>query len=191
MSGAALAAAHAAQFRTAVLGWLVLSAVTCALSALALASQPLGVPTFAGRIGSLFVRWGFAAGHGRLAPAVAISWLVWAVLGAALISAIRYRSDPQQELIILAWTVDILGLMHLTGIALARRSSSMNRNLLPVAGVLVVMLAVSSVLWFGAKFPGGRHLALLVAGGPPLFIGVGYGLFLLVMVTVGRGARWN
>jgi hypothetical protein len=34
-------------------------------------------------------------------------------------------------------------------------------------------------------------LALAIAGGPPLFVVGGYGLFLVVMLTVGRNARWN
>jgi len=57
--------------------------------------------------------------------------------------------------------------------------------------VLLLLLGVSSALWLGSASPNAKRLALLIGGGPPLFIGVGYGLFLLVMLTAGRHARWN
>jgi len=191
MGGLAAAMARSFQGLAAIGAWLVLCLVACALGALALSSQPVGVATLAGRVGSLVVRWGFAAGRGRLLPAVAISWLAWAIFGTALIVALQHRSETQLQLLALAWAVDALALMYVCGIALARRSASMTRGLLPIAGALVGMLAVSAIQWSHPLLPGGRRTALLIAGGPPLYIGGAYGLFLLVMMTFGRRARWN
>ena len=191
MAGTAMAFGVSVDLAAAVLAWLVLSGIACSMAAFAMWRQPLGVSTTAGRLGGLLVRWGFEAGDGQLLPAVGISWLVWAILGTALISAIRYRSDRQQLLVIVAWAFDALALMYVIGLVLSRAGSPTVRSLYPVASVLAVMLVVSAALWFGPQLRGSRHAALLVAGGPPVLVAIGYGLFVLFMVTVGRGSRWN
>ena len=186
MAGAALALAVSVDLAAAVLAWLAFSALACAIAAFAMWRQPLAVSTTTGRLGGNLVRWGFDAADGQLLPAVGISWLVWALLGTALISAIQGRGDRQHVLIIVAWTFDTLALMYTIGLMLERSGSSMARALFPVAGVLAGMLVVSAILWLRPQLPGGRYAALLVAGGIPLFVGVGYGLFALVMV-IGLG----
>jgi hypothetical protein len=191
MAGAASSTALSLPFATAIAAWLGGVALGCVLAALALHSQPVGVSTTVGKIGSLLLRWGYQAGHGKLPPVVAISWLVWALLGCAIISLMHFRVDNELQLITVAWVVDLLALLYILGVVLARRSGSMFRNLLPVGATLLGMLVVSAVQWTHPLLPGGRHTALLIAVGPPLFIGAGYGLFLLVMLTAGRKARWN
>ncbi|HWA16243.1 MAG TPA: hypothetical protein VG817_07415, partial [Gemmatimonadales bacterium] len=75
--------------------WLILMAVLCTVGGLAIRSQPVGEATVFGRLGGSVVRWGFRAGGGQLVPAVAISWLVWAVLGAGAIGALASRDAPK------------------------------------------------------------------------------------------------
>jgi hypothetical protein len=114
---------------------------------------------------------------------------VWVVLGAAIILMLRFRSDRSQALLVLAWAVDAAALLYVAGVMLANRGSRPGA-LLVVAGILAGMIAASLLLWRAGN-PAATKLALIIAGGPPLVIGVGYGLFVLLMVTVGRNARWN
>jgi len=51
------------------------------------------------------------------------------------------------------------------------------------------MIAASAALWSNVGTDRAKLLALLVAGGPPLVIGVGYGFFMAV--TLIGGGRWN
>ncbi len=172
--------------------WLAFAAGACALGALAIASQPLEETTVAGRIGSAAVHWGFLAGQGRLLPAAAISWLIWALAGSGLIAALRHRGDRRFRLLLLAWSVDGGALLYTLGVLLSNPGSSRDfaTSLLSVAGALAAMIGVSAVLW-RIETPASRRTALAIAGGPPLFLGVGYGLFLLVILVAGSHARWN
>jgi hypothetical protein len=43
----------------------------------------------------------------------------------------------------------------------------------------------------GLYLAGMGEAALLVGGGPPAVIGVGAGVVLLILMTVGRNTRWN
>jgi hypothetical protein len=187
-----LAVALVAPPRSVLTSWVIFAAIITALAGLAIARQPLGESTAAGRLGSAVVRWGFRAGHGRLLPALLISWLVWVLLGATVILIIRHRGDTQHALLLLAWAVDAAALFYTVGVILANWGGgrSFTGSLVTIAGVLVTMIVASVVLWSAGGSPGARRAALLVAGGPPLFIGVGYGLFVLVTLTVGHG-RWN
>lgn len=172
---------------TALYAWAGFAAAACLLGALAIASQPIGKATWLGRIGSIPMRWGFRAGRGRLAPAIGISWLVWLVLGFAVITAVQHRSDIRTALFTLAWCVDLLVLFRIVGLMLANRGP---RKLLNIGAVLVGMLLVSGFFWLKGE-PNAQRMALLIAGGPPALIGGGYALFLGFMMTVGRNARWN
>jgi hypothetical protein len=180
--------------KTALLAWTALSGAMCAIGAFAIASQPIGTPTNFGRFGSLFVQWGFRAGQGRLIPAVLISWLFWVVAGAAVILMLSWRADRRQLLLALAWGVDALALLYVVGVILANKtptSAATPSSLLVIVAALVGMIAVSLALWGMSGSPGAMRTALLIAGGPPLQIGGGYALFVLMMLTVGRNARWN
>jgi hypothetical protein len=176
--------------RPVLLYWASVSLLACILGALAIASQPLGQATLAGRFGSSVVRWGFRATQGKLAAAAAISWIIWLAVGSAAIVAVRARGDLSFRLMLLAWTIDFGALCYVLGVWLMNRGSGRS-TLLVVAAALIGMLGISAALWFGNSGPATRRTALMLAGGPPLVIGVGYGLFLLVVLTVGRNARWN
>ena len=161
--------------------------------AILLRLQPIGVPTASGRVGGAFVHWGFRAGRGRLLPAVLVSWLVWILLGGAIIGLTHSRSQPRQLLMLLAWTVDAAALFRVLGTAATNRSSGrpVPRSLLLVATVLVLMLAVSAALWWYAGSAPARLAALVLAGGPPLLVGVGYGLLTGLMLIGGRHGKWK
>lgn len=174
--------------------WAAIAACACAIGAAAIASQPLGRATMPGRLGASVVRWGFRAGNGRLLAAAVISWGVWLLLGFGAIAAVRARGDLTYRLLLLAWVVDLALLLYVAGLVLTRarsRGGSTVTVLLPIIAALAGMIAVSGYLWFGRGSAEAQRSALLLAGGPPLVIGAGYGLYLLVVLTVGRGARWN
>jgi hypothetical protein len=191
MAGVAAALALSTGHAVALLTWLTISAIACSLAALAMQSQPLGESTPMGRVGGLLVRWGFEVGQGQLFPALAISWFIWALLGAAVISLISFRSDRPLATMILVWAVDAFALIYLLGIALSPETSSLANSLLLVFASLAGMLIVSTYLWFHPHLFGGRRTAMLVAAGPPLLVGGGYVFFLLVMLVVGQFTRWN
>jgi len=190
MAGIAAALALLARPRAALLGWLTISAIVCSLAGLALSSQPMGESTSLGRVGGLLVRWGFEVGQGQLFPAVAISWFIWALLGAAAISLITFRSDRPLATMILVWAIDAFALIYVLGIALSA-ATSLAMSLLAILAALAGMLIVSGFLWFHPHVFGGRRTAMLVAAGPPLLVGGGYGFFLLIMLVVGQFTRWN
>jgi hypothetical protein len=176
--------------RPVLLYWAIISLIACILAALAIASQPLGQATMLGRLGSAAVRWGFRASQGNLLGATLISWLIWLVLGGLVLTAVRARGDLWYRLLLLAWAVDFGALCYVVGVWLRNRGSGAP-TLLGIAGVLLTLLAASAALWWGVGSPAARRAAVIVAGGPPLALGAGYGLFLLIILTGGRNARWN
>jgi hypothetical protein len=194
MGAAAAWIGRSFPLRTALLAWGALSGIMCAIGGFAIASQPVGTPTIFGRFGALFVQWGFRASHGRLVPAVLISWLFWIVAGSAVILMLSWRADRRQLLLALSWGVDALALLYVAGVILANRTPTTPAtpgSLLVLVAVLAGMLVSSLALWGMSGSPAAMRTALLIAGGPPLLIGGGYGLFVLLMMTVGRNARWN
>ena len=132
MAGVAAALALSTGYAVALLAWLTISAIACSLAALAMQSQPLDESTPMGRVGGLLVRWGFEVGQGQLFPALAISWFIWALLGAAVISLISFRSDRPLATMILVWAVDAFALIYILGIALSPETSSVAPSLLLV-----------------------------------------------------------
>jgi hypothetical protein len=179
--------------RTALFAWTALTGALCALGGFAIASQPIGTPTSFGRLGASFVQWGFRASQGKLVPAVLISWLFWIVAGAAVILMTTWRGDRRQLLLALSWGVDALALLYVVGVILANRSptGSTASSLVVLVAVLAGMIVSSLARWGMSSSPTAMRTALFIAGGPPLLIGGGYALFVLLMMTVGRNARWN
>jgi hypothetical protein len=171
--------------------WLILLAVLCVVGGLAIRSQPLGEATIFGRLGSVVVRWGFAASQGKLWAAGLISWLVWLVIGAGAIGALHFRHDLQPVILSLGWATEVLLLFYLIGMWMANAGadSAFRMKFVSMAGMVVLLLATSMFLWFqttGAP----RTTAVLIAA-IPLGITLLYGIFLAVMVLVGGKTRWN
>lgn len=186
--GGAVAVGVALPMWPAIGVWAGAALVLCILGAALIASQPLSTPTFAGLIGSIFTRRGFRVGGGRLPPAVLVSWLYWIVLGSAAIAIVHHRRDVWMILLLLSWLILTLGLMFIAGqVIIASRSGRVPGSLSKLAGVLTLLLLASG----GLAAAGHAGIALLLAGIPIALIGGGYGLFVLLIVTVGRNARWN
>ena len=146
MAAAAVVCGVKLSLHAALATWAGLAAVVCVAGAILLQLQPVGVSTASGRVGSGFVHWGFQVGRGQLTPAVIISWLVWTLLGSAIIGLVQFRSDPRHVLMVLAWTVDIAALLYVTGVLATSRHSggAMPGSLLVVAVALVAMIGGSA-----------------------------------------------
>lgn len=175
----------------AIAVWAAAALALCGIGAACIASQPPETPTLLGRIGGTVVRWGYVVGRGRLTGAVLVSWIIWMILGAAAIDITLHRDSLQRILIVLSWTIDAMLLFYSVGVASTKFAGRWPTGLLQIGGILVAMIVISGVLWFGVHNDWSRRTALLIAGGPPAVIGGVYGLFILAMVVFGRNARWN
>jgi len=172
---------------------ILLISLWALMAAAAAGLQPVGVLTLAGRIGGSFVHWGFRVGDGRLWPAVLVSFLIWTLLGAAVIGLTQHRSQPRHVLMLLAWVADGAALLYTVGVALTNRVGGrpVPGSLYLVAAVLVAMLVGSAALWLSGGSAQAKTTALVVAGGPALLVGVGYGLLAAVMMIGGRHGGWK
>ena len=171
--------------------WSAIAAGLCILGSLLIARQPLGRATTAGMIGGSVVRFGYRVGRGKLPAAVAISWFFWVVVGSATIGIYNYRHDLWACLLLLAWLVDGLALAYIVRIMLtAHGNGRIPPSLIKVTAVIALIL-IGSIVLNAVGTPWSQRSALLLAGGPTLLVGGGYGLFVLVILTVGKNARWN
>jgi hypothetical protein len=180
--------------------WAGISALFCVVGALLIKSQPMGRGTIAGRIGYQVVHFGFKAGQGSLTAAAAISWTVWLVVGSATVWVSQGPWDLLRLAMAAAWVMDTLAFFYIWGIALRNRPRSgqpdsppwrLPRPLLKLSAGLAGLIIVSGWLWFMMGTPAARLSAVLLAGGPILIVGGGYGLVALVFLTAGRNVRWN
>lgn len=159
-------------------------------------------------VAGVVLPWGYRIGRGKLWPIVVTSWAIWMLLGAAVIVATvasaaesevaaaahapARRGPLVMTLLCLAWLVDGGVLLRCIGLlATSANARHMMRSLavpmLVLAGILVASIALVVTNCTAAA----ARVALLIAGGPPLLVGLGYGAFVLVILTVGRKARWN
>lgn len=185
----------------------VAALVACATTttgALLLRTTAVGRITWKNHMGGWLLPWGYTIARGRLFVIALVSCLVFVSLAGAGILAGTLGQAPTNApaaapatasvptgtpwLLVLAWIVDGTCLMYLLGtLAGSTPGSSSGRTLRKLVLTLVAMLVGSTAL---ALF--GHHgLATAVAGGPPLVLGTAYGLFVLVLLLAGRGARWN
>ncbi|QOV91580.1 hypothetical protein [Humisphaera borealis] len=188
---AALACGHQFTLVTAIGVWAVIVAGLCGLGSLLIARQSLGRATTTGMIGSAVVRYGYRVGQGMLPAAAAISWIVWTAVGTAAIAAFHSRSDLSSVLLLVSWLINGLALMYLIGtLILASRGGRVPKSIVKVSLMLAAILA-GSVILNAIGTPWSQRTALTLAGAPIVLIGGGYGLFILVILTFGRNARWN
>jgi hypothetical protein len=102
------------------------------------------------------------------------------------------RTIVLMALLALAWLIDGGVLLRCLGLlATSTNRPHLARSLAPLVGVLAGILTASIGLVTLTDSPYAASTALLIAGGPPLVVGIGYGLFVLVFLTAGRNARWN
>ena len=153
--------------------------------------------------------WGYRIGRGKLWPIVLTSWLIWMLIGVAVMTAVatnRYdevagvatingrtqRNPVVTGLLVVAWLVDGGVLLRCIGLlATSPNRRQILRSLsVPMAILAGILLASIGLVTVNCT-PAAARTALLIAGGPPLLIAVAYGGFVLVMLTAGRHARWN
>ncbi len=176
--------------------WAVGAGVACAAGAVLLRTSAVGRLTWKNRVAGSLIPWGWRLSAGKLWPVPLVSWGVWVLVWAAVaVLTPQPGGDPLTTWDVVvrlalgfAWGGDALALAHLVGVLLGHsQNGSGGRSLRRIAGVLAAIVAASVALHlFG--FTG---LAVLVAGGPIALVGIGYGLFLAVLLIFRRNSRWN
>jgi len=180
--------------------WSLGMAVGCGISAWLLRTSGVDRITWRNRVAGYFFSWGIMLGRTTLGWLTVSSWIVWVVLGATAIRSGIVPPIPAVEtavldqpsqlwsiLLFLAWAVDGGAFLYLLGFFLRSSGSRVNPSLLGPMAALVGMV-VGSLALSGAGY---SRWAVLLAGGPPLFLGLTYGAFLAAVLTFGRKVRWN
>ena len=169
--------------------WSGLVAILCGFGALLLSRQPVGVATASGQLGAAILRWGYKVGRGQLPGIVAVSWLIWVALGAAVMAVTLFRAEQLTPWMIAAWTMDGLVLIYLIGVMTTRSGRTRGALLMPLLAVLA-MAGVSGALW-RAGTESARETALLIGGAPIPLLAAGYGLMMAAMMLGGRKGGWK
>jgi hypothetical protein len=173
--------------------WADAMAVLCSAAAWGLKNAPMGTITWRNKLAGYLLPWGYKLGRGKLVPMTLAAWVIWVLIGLGTVILTAWPAGAAREhpytavMTFLSWIV--LGALAVRQIGLIPTfgSHSGRMSLLQSVAVVVALLVASAVLWLTGR----AGWALLVAGGPIAFVGGGYGLFLGVMLTVGRKARWN
>lgn len=198
--------------------WTAVTGIACAGIALILHSQPPEKVTIANYVAGLVLQWGYKVGRGKLPAIAGVSWAIWVLLGVAMVLSVHARhggstgggavppdhsvsasaATPQARstaamiALAVAWVIDGGALLWIVGLlATSTNTAHMMRSLGPVAAALFGMIAASVALVTLTDSSKAAWLALSIAGGPPLVVGGVYGLFIIVILTAGRNARWN
>jgi hypothetical protein len=190
----------------AIGAWALGMAVICAGVALWLDRQPPEQITFVNRLAGYLLPWGYDIGRGKLIPIVITSWIVWVLLGGGAVFTIGVlaRGGRAGELsaevpshttlltvlLYLAWVIDGAVLMRLVSVSWVRQNP-MPPSVIMVMLALTAMILGSAAIKMLGKSAAATKLALAISGGPPLVVGLGYGVFLLVALTMGGHTRWN
>ena len=186
VSAAAVALGGAAfqrfGFATALLGVVAASCVLAGLGALVLSRAKVGEVTWRNRLAGWLLPYGALFGAYTLGGLALTSGGMLATLAAIGVAA---RGD---SLLGAAWGLDVLAFVSLATAALQHGPGSSGRRSLLVPLTVLLGLAAASVVCAAAGRP---SLAAAVAAGPLLALGALYGVFVLLIVTVGRNARWN
>lgn len=178
----------------------ILAAAAALLGGHLLKTSEVGKITWKNHVAGYCIPWGWRFAGGKLAPVQIASACVWVLLVAigvllasnpAATSSSNGFSAPTLPglLLALAWIVDGAAVLYLlaTMVKNFELRSSQALSMIKAMSFCAAILITSVVLWL----LGHPSLALLVAGGPPLVLATIAGLFLLVMLTAGRNARWN
>jgi len=183
--------------------WAVGVGILCCLVALGMHRQPVGKVTVFNYLAGIVLPWGYKIGRGKLLPIVIESWIRWVLLGAAVVALTAHgfdslapsgyhRGPVVSTLLLLCWVIDAAVLFRIvTMLAIRANDNPLPPKTFPPILALFGMIVVSAGLVIFGHSAAADRIALLICGGPILLIGGGYGLFLLVMMTAGRKARWN
>lgn len=176
--------------------WMVATATLCIASGAILRRARIGEITWKNRQAAYLLPWGFAIGRGKLPAIVAAAWIGWALIGVgvALATALADREaangmPPWRWMLLAAWAINVSAMLAVLGVLVKNftLTSSSGRSLMTIIAVLALLLLGSIAL----HAQGYTRLATAVAGGPLLIVGIAYSAFVLLIVTVGRNARWN
>ncbi len=185
------------QFESLLVGAVLaaLALVACIAGVVLLRTSEVGRVTWKNRVAGWLIPWGWRINSGKLWPAAVVSWVVWMLVWAAVTVLTPPGVEPLSAwdvatriLLGVAWMIDGLALGYLIGTLRQHFSTgSGGWSLRVITALLTTMIAVSVALHlFGLTTAG-----FLVAGGPPLLVGGGYGLFLAALLLFGRNSRWN
>jgi hypothetical protein len=119
----------------------------------------------------------------RQLPGMVMSSVAFTLLAAAIGAA----ADGNIWLMI-AWALNGVVLSYALGAFRQHASGSSGRR---TTGRLVAVIVLLVVAGLAVQLLGYPRLAALVAGGPVTVVGGLYGGWLLMIVTMGRNARWN
>jgi hypothetical protein len=170
--------------------------VLCMVGALLLRSAPLGRIAWQNRVAGLVLPWGYRI-SGKLPAITAVSWAVWTLIavgvavamGAATRTASAGASRVWPTMMIAGWAINAAAAFYLLGLyARYREHAPRGRKpTLLLVGVLCALIAVSFLL----SRAGRPVLAAIVSIGPASVVGAIFGVFALVLTTVGRKVNWH
>jgi len=186
LAAVAVAGGMAAGQRFGVAGGLAAGALAAAASAglgvALLARSAVGEVTWRNRLAGWLLPFGGLFGATTLGG---LALTAGGLLAGFAASGAAARGDGY---LAAAWALDFVVVANLAAIALRHSPGSSSRRSVLVQTAAVGALGLGSVAFAAAGRPA---LAAAVAAGPILALAALYGLFVLLMVTVGRNARWN
>jgi hypothetical protein len=173
--------------------WALALAVVCGGTALLMNVQPPGRITPINYLAGVVLPWGYKIGRGKLLPIVVASWLGWVVAGlAVIVLRTRVPGVTMPAMLFASWIIAALVVLRLVTMILTRGNSNpiAPGTLTPIVALGALLIASIAMVIFG-RSETWTNLALLLTGGPILFLGGGYLLWLGAVLTIGRNARWN
>ncbi|MBL8748676.1 MAG: hypothetical protein JNK78_05920 [Planctomycetes bacterium] len=177
----------APAFAAAVGALAALAATGCLL----LRTSPLGAITWRNRLAGWLMPWANLFGPGSLGRLWASSVLGNLVVAGivVLFVALARRDQPAPWSLLGAWLLDAVVVLYLLA-TLTRshlRGSSAGRRLLRMVALVVLQFGAS----VGLHLAGSTAMAVGVAAGPQLVVLAVWLAWVVVILTVGRNARWN
>lgn len=179
---------------TAAVVWAAGSAIACVVGVWLLRTSAIGRVTWKNRVAAYLIPWGWQFGDGRLGRVAVLSWCGWVAIATGVIVLMPPAEAAApgygwRVALGTVWAVDAGALAYVAGTIHRHFSFTTGRggHSLRVVGAVLVGLLTTSGAFYALGWP---YLAVAVAGGPPLVVGVGYGLFLGMLIVFGRG-RWN
>lgn len=117
------------------------------------------------------------------------------LLGAAtiLLTNVPTEEPPLDDiwriLLLVAWVIDGGAFLYILGTLVQNFywNSTSGRNLLKVEAFILGIVLSSLVLFVNGQ----TRLAVLIAGGPPVVLGVVCGFFFGLLFLASRNTRWN
>jgi fucose 4-O-acetylase-like acetyltransferase len=183
--------------------WVTVWGCLCGAAALLLQTTEVGEMSWKNYVAGVPLRWGHFMSGGQLWRLALGAWLIWSLLGVAValawgrgfgsvpaeVSAAPSPNGLWPALLLVSWFLLGAASLYLLSVLLKNFTVTSNsgRSLLTI--LLVLLSLAGTSIWL--KWTGQVRAAALVAGGPIVLVGAGYGLFMLVILACGRNARWN